>query len=69
MAKRTKDNDTVVIAALQRVTELMSSTSSELQQFISSHAAAGGAPAAVSVDVRHRRRGATIPARRNSATG
>ncbi len=51
MAKRTKDNDTVVIAALQRVTELMSSTSSELQQFISSHAAAGGAPAAVSVDV------------------
>ena len=51
MAKRTKDNDTVVIAALQRVTELMSSTSGELQQFISSHAAAGGAPAAAGGDV------------------
>jgi hypothetical protein len=51
MAKRTKDNDTAVIAALQRVTELMSSTSDELQQFISSRAAIGGMPVPASAEV------------------
>ncbi|MBO4225108.1 hypothetical protein [Bradyrhizobium neotropicale] len=51
MAKRIKESETVVIAALQRVTELLSSTSSELQQFISSHAATGGTPAAVNAEV------------------